>query len=147
MNVEAKRDTPELLALERELLRQRSALIQDMESRTTGIRSSSPSHASDVADMAGGEPDITVLVSARRAELDRLAQIDDALSRLEYGAYGICETCGNAIDTERLLALPYATMCLACQEEEDRTDEPWYESWAFESDTSEDADDDEDSDN
>ncbi|MFA9445429.1 TraR/DksA family transcriptional regulator [Egicoccus sp. AB-alg6-2] len=44
-----------------------------------------------------------------------LSQIDDALRRMDAGAYGTCERCGNAIETARLEALPYATLCMDCK--------------------------------
>ena len=44
----------------------------------------------------------------------RLADIDDALSRLEAGTYGVCEQCGDAIAVERLQARPSARTCFAC---------------------------------
>jgi DnaK suppressor protein len=48
-----------------------------------------------------------------------LLQIDDALARIEAGSYGHCERCGDAIEVERLEAIPYATLCL----EDKRRDE------------------------
>jgi DnaK suppressor protein len=45
-----------------------------------------------------------------------LAQITDALGRFEQGSYGTCEQCGVEIDPARLKALPYATLCLRCQQ-------------------------------
>lgn len=44
-----------------------------------------------------------------------LDQINAALARLDAGTYGICENCGKPIHPARLEALPYATMCIACQ--------------------------------
>ncbi|MCC9077479.1 TraR/DksA C4-type zinc finger protein [Litorilinea aerophila] len=49
-------------------------------------------------------------------EQKMLAQIDEALQRLEDGTYGRCESCGEPIPPERLEALPYATLCVICQE-------------------------------
>jgi DnaK suppressor protein len=45
-----------------------------------------------------------------------LIQVQDALGRFEQGTYGICERCGVEIDPARLQALPYATLCLRCQQ-------------------------------
>lgn len=45
-----------------------------------------------------------------------LAQVTDALERFEQGTYGICERCSAEIDPARLQALPYATLCLHCQQ-------------------------------
>jgi len=45
-----------------------------------------------------------------------LVQVTNALERFEQGMYGICENCGEQIDPARLEALPYATLCLRCQQ-------------------------------
>jgi DnaK suppressor protein len=45
-----------------------------------------------------------------------LAQVTDALGRFDQGTYGICEQCMEDIDPARLEALPYATLCLRCQQ-------------------------------
>lgn len=51
---------------------------------------------------------------------DRLVEkIDDALARLEIGAYGFCDNCGIEISEARLEALPYATRCTECQKMEE----------------------------
>ncbi len=44
-----------------------------------------------------------------------LAQIDEALRRMDAGTYGVCERCGEHIEPERLEAIPYATLCLECK--------------------------------
>src|SRR5712691_9065942 len=45
--------------------------------------------------------------------LDRLiAEVDAALSRLDSGSYGLCETCRDPIETDRLLADPLVRFCL-----------------------------------
>ncbi len=41
-----------------------------------------------------------------------LGEIDAALDRIEAGTYGLCARCGRPIDTERLEAVPYATLCI-----------------------------------
>lgn len=50
-----------------------------------------------------------------------LAQALDALARLEAGAYGLCEGCGQAIDLERLQAVIDARHCLGCQRRQERS--------------------------
>jgi DnaK suppressor protein len=50
-----------------------------------------------------------------------LAGIDRALRRLADGSFGQCVQCGAPVGAARLLALPSAARCLACQEAEERT--------------------------
>lgn len=46
-------------------------------------------------------------------------RVGEALERLENGQYGVCESCGRAIDVARLEAIPYTSMCIDCQRRED----------------------------
>ncbi|MFA6587957.1 MAG: TraR/DksA C4-type zinc finger protein [Patescibacteria group bacterium] len=41
-------------------------------------------------------------------------EIEEALKKVEAGTYGICQECGNQIESERLKILPSATICAAC---------------------------------
>jgi DnaK suppressor protein len=45
-----------------------------------------------------------------------LVQVESALVRFELGSFGLCERCGEEIDPARLEALPYAALCLHCQQ-------------------------------
>lgn len=45
-----------------------------------------------------------------------IERIDEALRKIESGTYGVCDRCGESINPERLKAIPYATMCIGCQE-------------------------------
>ncbi len=49
----------------------------------------------------------------------RMVQIRKALTRMKLGKYGICESCGKMIDTERLAINPEATTCVECQKEKE----------------------------
>ena len=42
-----------------------------------------------------------------------LREIEAALKRIDDGTFGICSTCGNPIEPERLEHLPWATLCAA----------------------------------
>jgi DnaK suppressor protein len=48
-------------------------------------------------------------------ESQMVADIDQALLRMDEGSYGICVRCGKAIDERRLEALPTARYDAACQ--------------------------------
>lgn len=49
----------------------------------------------------------------------QIAQFRTALTRMKIGKYGICEKCGNMIDTDRLAVKPEATTCIKCSREND----------------------------
>lgn len=46
---------------------------------------------------------------------EMLERVDEALSKIEAGTYGICEACGRNIAVERLETLPHAELCIECQ--------------------------------
>ncbi len=57
------------------------------------------------------ERDLALSAQARNA----VDEIDRALAKIDAGTYGICERCGQPIPKERLKALPYAALCVACK--------------------------------
>ncbi len=60
--------------------------------------------------------ELTVLAKEREA----LAQIERALTRIHDGSYGVCESCGEPIGKNRLMAVPHATLCMSCKQREER---------------------------
>lgn len=110
-----------LLNLRAILVRRRDALRSALAGDLTllkELRSESPGDVIDAAvDTAQDE------ISSQLAEVEsrELASIENALERMRTGQYGTCEYCGCKIPMARLNALPYATMCIACQREAERT--------------------------
>ena len=47
--------------------------------------------------------------------LNAVEEINYALHKIETGRYGVCEGCGQLIVKDRLEALPYARLCVACK--------------------------------
>lgn len=43
-----------------------------------------------------------------------LSLVNNAISKLQQGHYGTCESCDDDINPERLKALPYTTTCIKC---------------------------------
>lgn len=62
--------------------------------------------------------ELTGVISEQEGlEVRELEQIDLALQRIEDKTYGICTSCEEDIAVKRLEVLPYATLCVPCQEE------------------------------
>ncbi|MCL6595179.1 MAG: TraR/DksA family transcriptional regulator [Firmicutes bacterium] len=59
------------------------------------------------------EKDMGLYLAARA----RLEAVEAARRRLADGRFGRCERCGGPIGDARLRALPWAALCLPCQEE------------------------------
>ena len=51
---------------------------------------------------------------------DLMEKIDKALAKMDEGTYGFCDRCGNPIEKARVQALPYANLCLADKQAEER---------------------------
>lgn len=57
------------------------------------------------------ERDLALSAQARAA----VDEIDHALAKIEAGAYGSCESCGQPVPRPRLKAIPHARLCVACK--------------------------------
>jgi RNA polymerase-binding transcription factor DksA len=51
---------------------------------------------------------------------NRIRAIGSALYRIHRGTYGVCQTCGATISSERLEAKPEAALCINCRERHER---------------------------
>ncbi len=49
-----------------------------------------------------------------------LVQTRKALTKIKIGNYGTCENCGKMIDTDRLAAMPTATLCFSCEKKREK---------------------------
>jgi hypothetical protein len=65
-------------------------------------------------DVVSGTCDATAEVE-ERGSLDDVRLVEAALHRLDIGRYGDCADCGEPIGLQRLLVLPAAEHCAACQ--------------------------------
>jgi DnaK suppressor protein len=55
----------------------------------------------------------------------RLREVRTALKRIDTNAFGVCVNCDSDISTKRLAAIPWAELCIACQEGADKKTESW----------------------
>ena len=46
---------------------------------------------------------------------ESLNEVEHALQKYEAGTYGLCDSCGKAIEQARLEAIPQASLCLSCK--------------------------------
>jgi len=80
--------------------------------------------AEGVDNHLGDDSDIVYeqerLLTVREELTGRRQRIEHALKKMDKGDWGICENCGKAINPERLDALPFVTLCITCQEQQDR---------------------------
>lgn len=86
------------------------ALRSNLPDGTSNL-SNVPSHMADVGTENYDQEFTLGLIENER---DTLEQIDQALDRMERGAYGVCTECGGPIAKPRLTAIPYARRCIQC---------------------------------
>ncbi len=106
--------------LEADIARLR-AEISSAESGLAGLMRDAGDGAGDDQADAGTktferEQEISLANNARQV----FDQSQHALGLMIQGTYGICESCGNPIGKNRLLAFPRATLCVPCKSKQER---------------------------
>jgi len=73
-----------------------------------------------MADVATDTYDREFSLGLASNEQKALYELDDALKRIEEGTFGICEECKCVMTKTRLKAVPYARLCVKCQEKKEK---------------------------
>jgi len=71
----------------------------------------------DIADQASSRTQREFAAQTVNERHRKLTQLRSALGRIDSSEYGYCEECGEPIRPKRIEAVPWATTCVACQEE------------------------------
>jgi RNA polymerase-binding protein DksA len=74
-----------------------------------------------LADTATATLDREIDYTLQENSARMLASIDTALQRIDEGTYGTCTSCGREIAPERLEAYPWASLCIDCKRQAERT--------------------------
>ena len=74
----------------------------------------------DEGDLATISHNKELLYNLHESDFQRLKSIQEALKRMDRGEYGECIRCGEDINEKRLMAVPWATLCINCQEEAEK---------------------------
>lgn len=119
LRAQAGLDADTLADLERRLLAHQGELLGregTLRARLAAEESATPN--TFVAGAEGGaaaEADDEVIAMLHHDDAE-LNAVTAALTRLQDGQYGWCTHCGEEIGRARLLALPQAELCIACQD-------------------------------
>lgn len=76
----------------------------------------------DPTDRASLEADRNFMLRIRDRESKLIRKVKKALSRIENGTFGICESCGEDIAIKRLKARPVTTQCIECKTKEEASE-------------------------
>jgi len=105
------------------LRRRLTDMAGQLDAREAELRErlAEPPSESSNAFIAGSEAGLAAeaqdeVIAQLAHEDGLLAQVKDALDRMDQGRYGECQDCGETIDAARLDAVPWTTHCLGCQD-------------------------------
>ncbi len=106
-------------ALKDILLAKREALVQEIKQQLgqslTDEQQRRLEAAMDSGDQALVDLEREMGISLQEMRNRERRMIDEALDSLDEGSYGMCADCGEEISEKRLLALPFARLCVDCQ--------------------------------
>ena len=94
----------------------REALMADLSASTQQLLGEEETYT-DSVDQASADSDRTLMMQMKNREREILLQINEALRRLDHGAYGECERCDDPISEARMRAFPLSTLCIDCKSE------------------------------
>jgi DnaK suppressor protein len=110
-------DQSQLDDFKSELLDAKNAIINRVkQAESDGRETDSDREAQDLADKAANSYTKELLFSKSSSDRQFLQMIEEALERIKDGTFGECENCEEPIGTRRIKAVPWARLCIRCQE-------------------------------
>ena len=100
------------------LLKKKSELIDAGGIKPLQASMENNTRQGDMADQASGNNEVHIQLKLKQTDAKILQAIDEALSRIEKGTYGICRDCLEPIAEARLNAIPWTRVCIACKEKQ-----------------------------
>lgn len=89
--------------------------LGELEQRLAHVKKDmSKSHSADSSEQAVERENDEVLEGIGQETQAAIQDIRAALARISEGSYGSCSKCGEAINPERLEALPETVHCIFC---------------------------------
>ncbi len=112
----------ELKHFKKKLMEKQSELIDVVQkTENYGREVDNSTEAMDIADKASSSYTKELMFSKSDGDRQFLQAVIDALDRIEEKDYGDCSNCGKPVERKRLEAVPWAALCLSCQEQAETT--------------------------
>ena len=123
-----KMSKKELLEFKKLILKVKDEIIDDIKHISDDTLKKSQKDASGdisgytyhMADVATDTYDREFSLSLASNDRQFLYELEDALKRIDDGIFGVCESCKALISKTRLKAVPYARLCVKCQEKKEK---------------------------
>lgn len=110
----------DLLFFKNRFEQEKQKLIQTISNLNQDIGSAS---GSDELDLTALALEQNLLIRLKGREAQYLKKVNEALSRIQDGSFGICMDCDQEISTKRLRARPTASLCISCKEEREKQEQ------------------------
>jgi DnaK suppressor protein len=105
-------------------LEARREALQNSAARTeVAGRTLDGGSSADSADRADENYTKEFLFSLSENDRRLLRLVEVAINRIDEGEFGQCAACGEDIESKRLQAVPWASLCLGCQEKKEAEQE------------------------
>ncbi len=105
------------------LITRRDALRKALSGDLSLLKELRAQASGDVVDFALDSVQDEINSQLAEVESRELSYIEAALGKMREGSYGKCEGCNDSIPLVRLQALPYASYCINCQQELEKSGE------------------------
>jgi len=102
--------------MKKNLLAKREELEARLQAITRDVRHEDNPLSGDWEEQAVQRENEEVVDALGNETRRELAQVKQALARIETGDYPYCADCGNEIQAARLELLPYTSLCVSCAE-------------------------------
>lgn len=106
----------ELKELKITLTKRREQIIKNLDGISKDLIDLQGLTSSDEFDVASINTDSNLEYSLSAKQKSELKAIDEALSRIDDGRYGVCEMCEDEITLARLKVNPSTKLCITCKE-------------------------------
>ncbi|MGQ9471198.1 MAG: TraR/DksA family transcriptional regulator [Candidatus Aminicenantales bacterium] len=116
----SKKDLQELKKM---LLERKETILKKMRQYYEESQEVESNIAQDAVDRAESSYTKEFLLSLTDAEREQLSLINEALRRLARGNYGMCQSCGQPITKKRLEIVPWAPLCVECQQKKEKEEQ------------------------
>jgi DnaK suppressor protein len=112
-------DQKKLKVFRERLLQKKQEIMEAYNKNKSYGKEADGEATQDIADKAANSYTKEFLFSLSNAERSLLHEVDDAITRIEDRRYGVCAACEEDMNAKRLEAVPWARLCLACQEKQE----------------------------
>ena len=98
------------------LIERKKQILKNLDTAESELADLQDLEVNDDGDYASLCTDNMIERAIQEQQQRELAEIEEALQKIEEGEYGICEMCGEPIKPLRLKIKPFAKYCIVCRE-------------------------------